>query len=59
MYWRTVFEGPLGLDAITFSNEYAIAIFGSGRRGKPSFSSLRNSRAMVANSSSFHEGRSS
>ena len=41
------------------SKEYAMAIFGAVGRGKPSFSSWWNSRAMVANSSSFHDGRSS
>ena len=39
MYWRTVFDGPFGLDATTFSNEYAIATFGRVIRGKPSFCS--------------------
>ncbi len=59
MYWRTVFDGPFGLEATAFSNEYAIATLGLVIRGKPSSCSLPKSAAMVANSFSFQDGRSS
>ena len=55
-YWRIVFDGPGGVEALRLSKEYANATCGSVWRGKPSVCSVLNSRAIVPNSHSFHDG---